>query len=93
MVRISVEVPDELAEALTARAAALRLSEHDVMRSALEAFLDTEPGLAGFMADRAAFEAWIAEGEADIAAGRTVSFEEALAEIDAIIAKAQAARG
>lgn len=93
MVRISVDLPDDLAEALTRAAAARQSTREDVVRSALQDFLEPEDGFAAFMADRDAYEAWVAEGEADVAAGRTVSFEEAMAELDAIIAKAEAARG
>ena len=50
-------------------------------------------GLAqGLMADAAALDAWIAEGEADLAAGRVVPFEAAMTEIDAIIDTARRRR-
>jgi predicted transcriptional regulator len=93
MVRISVELPEEVAEAL-ARAAAERQSTREAMLvEAARAFVAAEDGFDAAMADHPAFEAWITEGEADVAAGRTVSFEDAMAEVDAVIAKARAARG
>lgn len=92
MVRINVELPEELAEAL-ARAAAERQSTREAMLvEAARVFVAADDGFEAFVADRAAFDAWIAEGEADVAAGRTVSFEDAMAQVDAVIAKARAAR-
>jgi len=44
------------------------------------------------MADAGALDAWIAEGEVDLAAGRSVTFEEAMAEMDTIIAAARHSR-
>lgn len=50
-------------------------------------------GLANaLVADAGALEAWIAEGEADLAAGRTIPFEDAMAEVDTIIAAARHTR-
>lgn len=93
MVRISVELPEEVAEAL-ARAAAERQSTREAMLvEAARAFVAADEGLDAGMAEGEAFEAWVAEGEADVAAGRTVSFEDAMAEVEAVIAKARAARG
>ena len=92
MVRISVELPEEVAEAL-ARAAAERQSTREAMLvEAARAFVAGDDGFDAFVADRAAFDAWVAEGEADVVAGRTVSFEDAMAQVDAVIAKARAAR-
>jgi predicted transcriptional regulator len=93
MVRISVDLPDELAEALTRAAAALQSTRDDVVRSALQDFLEPEDGFAAFMADRDGYEAWVAEGEADVAAGRIVSAEDVFAELDDIIAAARKRRG
>jgi predicted transcriptional regulator len=44
------------------------------------------------VADAGALEAWIAEGEADLTAGRTIAFEDAMAEVDSIIATARQTR-
>ncbi len=93
MVRISVELPDELAEALGRAATEMQSSREAVMISALSAFLEAGDGFESFAANREAFEAWIAEGEADVAAGRVVSAEEVFAELDEIIAAARKRRG
>lgn len=92
MVRISVDVPEEVAEALSRAAATMRSTREAVLVEAARDFLAERDGFETFIADRDAFEAWIAEGETDIAAGRTVSFEDAMAEVDAIIARARAAK-
>lgn len=75
------------------------LPEEDAAKlSSLAAFRDTTPEdllasiTRGLIADADALEAWIAEGEADADAGRTVSFEEVIAELDDIIGKAAARR-
>ena len=94
MVRISVELPDEMAEALDRAAGELQSTREAVLLAAARDYLAGRgDGFDAFMADRPAFEAWIAEGEAAAASGRTVSFEEAIAEMDAIIARAHAPRG
>lgn len=93
MVRISVELPEDVAAAL-ARAAAERQSTREAMLvEAARAFVAADDSLDAALAEGEAFEAWIAEGEADVATGRTVSFEDAMAEVDAVIAKARAASG
>ena len=77
-----IDLPDDQAQRL-ADLATLR----DTTPEALLA------GLAqGLMADAAALDAWIAEGEADLAAGRVVPFEAAMTEIDAIIDAARRRR-
>lgn len=92
MVRISVELPEELAEALT-RAAAERQSTREAMLvEAARAFVAAEDGFAAFAADRAAFAAWIAAGEADAAAGRTIPADEVFAELRHRIAAAEPRR-
>ena len=93
MVRISVELPDEVAEAL-ARAAADRQSTREAMLvEAARAFLAPDDGFEAFRADRGAFGAWIAVGEADVAAGRVVSADDAFAALDGIIHAAHRRRG
>lgn len=79
MARISVEVPDDLARRLSERAQAYGTSHEDVVLRALRSSLDGADAL----------EAWIAEGEADVAAGRTVSLDEAMASARGIIAEAR----
>lgn len=83
MARISLEVPEDLAQRLADRARALGASDQEVAVTALRSGLDGAEAL----------EAWIAEGEADVAAGRTVSLEEALASAGAIIAEARRKTG
>jgi predicted transcriptional regulator len=93
MVKVSVELPDEVATALERAAAEMQSTREAVLIEAARGFLAERDGFEAFVGDRAAYQAWIAEGEADVAAGRTVSFEEAMAEVDAIIARARAAKG
>lgn len=81
MTTISIELPDETASKLASLAAFRDTTPEDLLADMAK----------GLLADAESLEAWIAEGEADADAGRTVSFEEAMAEIEAIIAKAQAA--
>ncbi len=88
MVRISVELPDELAEALGRAATEMQSSRDAILVSALSAYLEPQDAIERFAADRAAFNAWIAEGEADVAAGRIVPAEEVFADLDAIITAA-----
>ena len=71
MVRISVELPEEVAEAL-ARAAAERQSTREAML--VEA-------ARAFVAADDAFDAAVAEGEADLEAGREVPHEEVMQEM------------
>ena len=79
MAMISVEVPDDLARRLSEQARASGMSDEDIVLRALRTGLDGADAL----------EAWIAEGEADAAAGRTVSLDQAMARADAIIAEAR----
>jgi predicted transcriptional regulator len=60
---------------------------------AARAFVAADADFEAFRADRAAYERWMAEGEADAAAGRVVPAEEVFAELDAIIARARQRRG
>lgn len=93
MVRISVDLPDELAEALASRATALRATQEEVVRDALQDLLAPTDGFSAFMADRDAFAAWAGAGEADVAAGRVAPAEQVFADLDAIIAAARDRRG
>jgi predicted transcriptional regulator len=81
MTHLRIELPDDVAGQLT-RLASLR----DTTPEAL--LVEIAQGL---LAEAAAAEAAIAEGEADDA-GRVVPFEEAMGEVDAIIAEARARR-
>jgi predicted transcriptional regulator len=92
MVRFSVELPEEVAEALARAAAELQSTPEGVAADAVRRFLaarEEDDGFGAFMADRDAFEAWIAEGEADLAAGRTAPAEEVFSEIRAMIEEAK----
>jgi predicted transcriptional regulator len=97
MVRFSVDLPDEMAEALTRAAAELQSTPERVLAEVARGFLvehvtsgTDDDAWASFVADRPAFEAWIAEGAADVAAGRTVPAEDVFAELDQIVAQALA---
>jgi predicted transcriptional regulator len=80
MARISLEVPEDLARRLSEQARACGISQEDALLRALRGGLDGADAL----------EAWIAEGEADVAEGRTVSLDEVMASAQAIIAEARA---
>ncbi len=71
MVRISIDLPEEVAERLRQAAGEMQSSPERLLAQAAEAML----------AERDAFEAAIAEGEADVAAGRVVPHEEVLREM------------
>jgi predicted transcriptional regulator len=90
MVRISVDLPEEVAEALARAAAEMQSTREALLVEAARDFLATADGFDAFMADRPAFEHWIAEAEADVAAGRVIPAEEVFAELDAIIEAAKA---
>jgi len=98
MVRISVELPDEVAEAL-ARAAASRsatpesiLAEaaHDIVAAHGEEADRRDDGFGAFLATPGAFDAYIAPALDDVAAGRVVDHAEVFSELDAIVAAALA---
>lgn len=77
-----IELPDDQARRLSALAT-LRATTPEALLA----------GLAqGLMADAAALEAWIAEGESDHAADRVVPFADAMSEMDAIIDAARRSR-
>ena len=90
MVRISVDLPEEVAEALTRAAAERQSTREAVLVEAARAFLGPDDGFDAFVADKAAFAAWIAEGEADAAAGRLVDHEVVMAELDAWVEEVEA---
>ena len=71
MVRISVELPDEVAARLRQVAGEMQSSPETLLVQAAEAML----------ADRDAFAAVVTEGEADLAAGREVPHEEVMREM------------
>jgi len=79
--RISINLPDEQASRLSTLAT-VRATTPEALLTAMA---------RGLLADAAALEAWIAEGEADTAAGRTAPFDQVMVELDAIIARAKAA--
>lgn len=82
MARITLDIPDELAANLKAQAAAGGIEE--------SAFYET--ALRRFQQETAEFLAFIAEGEADVAAGRVLDFGEVMDEIDARIEQAKSKR-
>ncbi|MBX9749096.1 MAG: hypothetical protein K5Q68_05720 [Roseococcus sp.] len=82
MARINVEIADEAAANLRAVVAASGVDEASVIETALLLYGE----------QAAAFRAFVAEGEADVAAGRVVPWEEVMASLDAIIAQAQSER-
>jgi predicted transcriptional regulator len=77
-----IDLPEDQAARL-AELAAFRATTPEVLLKELAQSL---------LADAAALDAWIAEGEADVAAGRVVPFEEVMAELDDIIARARVRR-
>jgi len=98
MVRISVDLPEEVAAAL-GRAAASRSSTSESILA--EAALDIiaahgeeagqpHDGFEALMADPAAFEAFLAEGLADVTAGRMVDHAEVMAEMVTWVAEVEA---
>jgi predicted transcriptional regulator len=90
MVKISLELPDELAAALERAAAEMQSTREAVLVDAARDFLAERDPFAAFADDEEALETFIAEGEADVAAGRVIPAEEVFAELDAIVAAALA---
>ncbi len=82
MTHLRIELPEEVLGQL-ARLASLR----DTTPEALLAEM-----AQGLMSEAAAAEAAIAEGEADADAGCVIGFDQAMAEVDRIIAEARARR-
>lgn len=85
MVRITVDLPDDVAAALARHATAVDATQDDVVRHALQDLLAAPDSFAAFTADSAAFAAWAAAGEADVAAGRVVPAEQVFADLDTLI--------
>ena len=79
MTRLTLELPDDVAARLESIAAAQGRAAEDMAREAVTLFTVRAE----------AFEAFVAEGEADLAAGRVVPMEEVFAEAQAIIEKAR----
>ena len=71
MAHFSVELPDDVADALRAVASGMQSSPERLLAEAAR----------GLLAEHAALEATIARGEADIAAGRVVEHEVVMAEL------------
>jgi predicted transcriptional regulator len=71
MVRISIDLPEAVAERLRQAAGEMQSTPERLLASAAEAML----------AERDAFEAAVAEGEADLAAGRVIPLEDVLREM------------
>jgi predicted transcriptional regulator len=82
MARINVEIADEAAANLRAVVAASGVDEASVIETALLLYGE----------QAAAFRAFVAEGEADVAAGRVEDWEDVMKELEAIITEAEAAR-
>jgi predicted transcriptional regulator len=82
-IQFLIDLPDDQARRL-ADLAAIRATTPEALLVGLAEALT---------ADARALDGWIAEGEADLAAGRTIPFEDAMAEMDAIIASARHSRG
>lgn len=82
MARITVEIADEAAANLRSVVAASGVDEASVIETALLLYGE----------QAAAFRAFVAEGEADVAAGRVEDWEDVMKELDAIITEAEAAR-
>jgi predicted transcriptional regulator len=72
MVRISIDLPEKVAERLRQAAGEMQSTPERLLAAAAEAML----------AERDAFEAAVAEGEADIAAGRLIPFEDVRREME-----------
>jgi predicted transcriptional regulator len=82
MARITVEIADEAAASLRSVVAASGMDEASVIETALLLYGE----------QAAAFRAFVAEGEADVAAGRVVDWEDVMKDLDAIITEAETAR-
>jgi predicted transcriptional regulator len=89
MVRISVELPEEVAERLRRIAAAQATTAEAVAAAAISSAMTEETEFD----DDPALQAAIAEAEADVAAGRVHPAEEVFARLDAIVAAALVRKG
>ena len=88
---LTITVPDEVAARLAELAAERQMTPEDCAAETLRDALGLEFALPGMTAAETA--AYIAEGEADVAAGRVVSHEEVMRDLRDIIAQAKARRG
>lgn len=82
MAQITIEIADSIAAKLRADAAAGGMDEAALVETALLLFGE----------QAAAFHAFVAEGEADVAAGRVEDWEDVMKELEAIIIQAETAR-
>lgn len=82
MAQITIEIADDIAAKLRADAAAGGVDEAALVETALLLFGE----------QAAAFRAFVAEGEADVAAGRVEDWEDVMKALEAIITKAETAR-
>ena len=76
---LKITLPDDLAPQLAARAAASDLSPEAWLAETVRSALGAASPLPGMT--MAEFDAFVAEGEADAAAGRVVPWEEVLEEL------------
>lgn len=83
MTHLSVALPEDVAERLTRLAEARGSTPADLLADAARDLLD----------DADALERAVAEGEADVAAGRVHDAEEVFAHLDALVEAARARRG
>lgn len=98
MVRISVELPDEVAEALGRLAESLASTPENLLAEAAQDFVATrgqdsdrtDDGFDALLADPEAFAAYLAPALADVAGGRVVDHEDVMAEMDAWVAEVEA---
>ncbi|MBK1661056.1 hypothetical protein [Paracraurococcus ruber] len=88
---LRITLPDGVGPEIAARAAARDLTPEARLAGTLHDALGAASPLPGMT--MAAFEAFIAEGEADVAAGQVVSHAEAMADPRQVIADAGARRG
>lgn len=82
MTQLTIEISDEVAAKLRADAAAGGVDEATLIENALLLYGE----------QAAAFRAFVAEGEADVVAGRVVAWEDVLESLDGIIAQAKTRR-
>ncbi|MBX9593399.1 MAG: hypothetical protein K2X46_03475 [Roseomonas sp.] len=92
MVRISVELPDEVAEALGRLAHDRQSTPETLLAEAAHDFIAARSadGFDALLADPEAFATYLAPARADVAAGRVTGDAEVFVEMDAIVAAALA---
>lgn len=88
---LKITLPDEVGLRIAARAAECDLTPEAWLEETVLHALGTGSPLPGMT--REEFEAYVAEGEADVAAGRVVSWEEAMQDVRDIIETAKRRRG